>query len=358
MKDSIEDPILDEEYVDNTNKLIIYGAATTIVVLGAAGYIFKDQIKNFVSSADIQAQKPKVTNLNAAVKDKPEYITVSDTTYVPINYTVKKGDNLWNIVTDQFPGLKTSNEIVIKIKEVVDTNKGGLAHLSKDNLSVMEGKVVDEPDGIPGDLIYPDDELNLGQEMVISQKKVPVKKDMTLGDTPGISFPDKVGFENERGLYSQNNLESLTQNHYDATITGYNANSLYDCGDLVSGMNSVADYYNRFGKNETLDTFAFLKDDPEVLRAVLNFQRSHGIKIKTNLNILSDIEVVQSALVYAVCPNINDAKIDLERITGMHMSTSTMYRLLDKAGEKIGFDGKIRKQGNPDLMDQLFKYFA
>ncbi len=71
-------------------------------------------------------------------------------------YEVKGWDTLWSIIKDNF-WIEDNTEIANKIVKIVKINEDGT--IKKDSLSIINWKIIEKPDWIPWDLIFPWDKI-------------------------------------------------------------------------------------------------------------------------------------------------------------------------------------------------------
>ncbi len=222
-----------------------------------------------------------------------------------VSYEVKKGDTLWNIVKN-FYGLEKDSDIIKKINEIVGLNAATYPNLKKDIVKVINGKCITGKDGIPGDLIYPEQELKLPTK---------VKKD---------------------SLNLFHNTKFANLNNYN--LDKYNLNKLEE----------IIDFYNENGTQKTLKEYSLNREE---LNFMLNYSRRMLKKnVRTNLNLLTEFELLQIFNAYATLTN-KEAIQKIKELTGMELSISSLYRAVDMASRLYGFENfRKRKNGNKRLV--------
>jgi len=130
--------------------------------------VFDPGIMTIIEGTGMQGVSEGSSEIVGQLSTIGQVLQQGDILHGDIEYTVKQGDTLWNIVK-RYYGLSDYKEIAAKVNEVVDYNVGRIPHLSIDNVRF---NVADDPstyercpsepcDYIRGDVIYPGDVLIL-----------------------------------------------------------------------------------------------------------------------------------------------------------------------------------------------------
>jgi len=227
-------------------------------------------------------------------------------------HTVKKGENLWNIVKEHY-GLKDDKEIARKVNEIVGLNKGKYPGIAADTLFVDgNGRLRKGKDGIAGDDIKPGQEISLAQKTASAgETRLAYSLDRMIADYSNATFQDPAEMKADMSRFNEH-------------------------------VSEIARYYNQHGDRSALGTFSMLGDDPLALKDALNYARKElGMKVRASAGMLSTEELREIKDIYMANTNAMALKIIKDKMN-LEMNPTAMYSALDVLGNMDGV--KYRKR--------------
>jgi hypothetical protein len=288
-------------------------------------------------------------------------------------YTVRKGDNLWKIVKEQYRP-KTDREIVAGVRHVVDLNKDKYPNLNLDTIYVENQKAKKGADGIKGDVIYPGQNLileqPLGQHSSESANTTFAKSakapDHKKADAiyPALNLEQAVGQGQSEtktandthangfllasliaGMYITGSRAGNMLNRYVKSKTRYNA-----IDDIVKDpfadstrrlcckelSENIVDLVQRHNKGMSTDIYASMPQRKDVVEA-LNLARDSGYKLERFCyDAIKNDETSYLVNSYKdSARSVDSIRKDFEAKYNMKISKKSFYKVLDKHGRGI-----------------------
>lgn len=255
-----------------------------------------------------------------------------------LTYTVKKGDNLWNIVKNNYH-LTDPVDIADNVNLIADQYADEYPELKEDTLAYENGKLVRKADGIRGDKIMPGMQFELWKSNPQKKEAVPPKmagslesklsqSDKKAGTSSSPYMPiaaaaGLLGLAGTAGYLRRKAGSPLLADYMKAR--GILNTSMAE-QELRTDLSELVQAYN---SRQSTDTYSWAPNKARVAEALNYARQKEGMKLERfRRDALTEAERQQILYQYQSGAKASDIIQQFYDNNNMRMSKSSLYRVV------------------------------